>query len=809
MEQQWIVTFLDKLKEGGWLSVFSQHGWELNSDTLLTPIDIQRSVDGFEDFAANGNAPVTPGEPALSLLYHGLMSPLVTHDDITYWPTLEEIDSLENYIYGAVELQPETLKCLVPVVMAYEYRTVSLTPHKVHADIVFSRTGVGRVGTHEPKYDAVRRCYDTRVVEEGVELSGTRVQAVRYGVFLCEKAFTLSSQTNLSKQVVIQGDVKEGDDKRTFWKPMTKLYDQRLCNGKPITVRFNHFHQNEKLKMMVESGKLKIGNQFNTDLPPFRYRSDRDDFVLTQDYSGSMEVWREPQELARIAQQKDDVVTFEVPKESLLSFYRFIERFIPVPFRFNNRRYTSLRVGQNLGWVMLDAFLNGVLAKIGSEKRVFLSPRRAGEFTNIRHVLDEHGEIVDLNLLPKKEQEGSEDFITKLREGKYQAVMYEDAISEGYISADISAGEHKIKEVKAAYSLMTAPDFMPRVGNIDIYEYQQNFVTGEPRALCEGRLAVNLNLRHPQTQQCVFSAKEDTVTSMVSIPRLTSAAKTSEAFLQAEETAKIGATHYLSDGSSDVFAPGWDVTYSRDSIFSAPYYHTAGLGSPFLEDVKLCAAANGMWPAASPDAARTFKRKTRTALALTDQELGLSPDSALAKEFNQSSSYGWDGEYGPYLSLSNGQVVVNYASIERSDYISNYYLGRMTFAELRTISKDEARKRLAALAKINEQMLDGTPLKDSGFWLVSFVVIEDWSNYQSAFNVPQEVMTKAGVVDQFGHNPGSGYLFVFAKYSKDSITLDPPMRREQPIDTLYFVKTVNGESDEPSQIDIVTWQAVI
>ena len=61
-------------------------------------------------------------------------------------------------------------------------------------------------------------------------------------------------------------------------------------------------------------------------------------------------------------------------------------------------------------------------------------------------------------------------------------------------------------------------------------------------------------------------------------------------------------TTFLSDGCSDVFAPGWDVTFAEQG--DTRFYATFGLGSPFPEDVKLCAAANAFWPAASPDAAR-------------------------------------------------------------------------------------------------------------------------------------------------------------------------------------------------------------
>ena len=54
-----------------------------------------------------------------------------------------------------------------------------------------------------------------------------------------------------------------------------------------------------------------------------------------------------------------------------------------------------------------------------------------------------------------------------------------------------------------------------------------------------------------------------------------------------------------------MFAPGWDI--SVDGRAGGPEHLAAyGLGSPFPEDSKLCAALSAFWPAVAPDAARTF-----------------------------------------------------------------------------------------------------------------------------------------------------------------------------------------------------------
>ena len=84
---------------------------------------------------------------------------------------------------------------------------------------------------------------------------------------------------------------------------------------------------------------------------------------------------------------------------------------------------------------------------------------------------------------------------------------------------------------------------------------------------------------------------------------------------------------FLPDAASNEFEPGWDVSLVRDDV--GLYYAAYGLGSPFLEDAKLCAALNSFWPAVAPDASRTFHMGLKstfaspTAIPLMDNELGL------------------------------------------------------------------------------------------------------------------------------------------------------------------------------------------
>ena len=64
---------------------------------------IDRMLPGFEDFAADGAKAVTPGQPASSLLYHALASPMITRDHegrpLQGFATPAELDLLENFIF--------------------------------------------------------------------------------------------------------------------------------------------------------------------------------------------------------------------------------------------------------------------------------------------------------------------------------------------------------------------------------------------------------------------------------------------------------------------------------------------------------------------------------------------------------------------------------------------------------------------------------------------------------------------------------------------------------------------------------------
>jgi len=180
---------------------------------------------------------------------------------------------------------------------------------------------------------------------------------------------------------------------------------------------------------------------------------------------------------------------------------------------------------------------------------------------------------------------------------------------------------------------------------------------------------------------------------------------------------------FLSDASSNVFAPGWDVTYSGDrgGIFLA----THGLGSPFVEDVKLCAASNSFWPALSPDASRTFNRADApTAIPMLDEEIGLHPSHPLVVKGIAAARRGWDGEYGPYLTPDG---MAEYADIYRSDYVANALAGNMLFGALQHVDAAELIRRIRALRHAVAACDPGQTPAHTRLWLISARRIDDRS----------------------------------------------------------------------------------
>jgi hypothetical protein len=143
-----------------------------------------------------------------------------------------------------------------------------------------------------------------------------------------------------------------------------------------------------------------------------------------------------------------------------------------------------------------------------------------------------------------------------------------------------------------------------------------------------------------------------------------------------------------------VFAPGWDVSTDKVKKGNQRIHHLAayGLGSPFPEDSKLCAALSTFWATVAPDITRGMSIHTgnpglrHTVAPLTDDEIG------------QTGSLPWDGNPGPKLITLNGQEFAECASFLHIDYVQSALDSRFTSRLTGRVTSDEYKRRVLAMA---------------------------------------------------------------------------------------------------------------
>jgi hypothetical protein len=744
-----------------WAAVFRAHGVRPEVEKWHEAnLRVDRRQPGFEDFAADARRAIEPGDPAHSLIYHALASPRVRPAAEDWFPSLDDLDLIENYIYSLRPLTPSQIQDLVPAVFAYEYRVKGKSTHGRHADLVFSRTGVARVGSRPLLWDAPNRCFTNR----NGPAAAFAVTPARYGVFLARRV--QGHEENMSLMGVREGDDRE----RWYLLPVHKLFDGPECiDGSNLTVEFRETHVSEKLQRLVTLGKLELAPGLDAQRPPFVRVSgsapgepvDADNHLVDLARKGSsIIVSSPPKELVRLGRQRrpsgsDMIACFKVPREARL-----------IPDLRKNRRYTSLLMIPDRTAALLEIIATRIT---GHQRKV--RPRNVPEFVNIRHRVknpDAPDDPRSIEILGDVIAD-RETLLGEVEKGGYLAAFYEDSICEGAVGARI-AGLGRAT-AQPAYSVVTAPDFFPLADAMDLEEWvwthagddgASQFKEGGPEPLCFGRFPVNPGIRSPYGDGiAAFDRKDQTMVAIVGRPM-----RDARGFI---ESGRRERTSYLTDAASNEFAPGWDVSFANDG--DGHFYATYGLGSPFPEDTKLCAAANAYWPAASPDASRTFARTdTPTAIPLLDDELGYHPRHPKVLNGDVAASLGWDGECGPFLMPPvDGQRFVNHADIMRSDYVSNVLKGHFDRSKLAHIDSEEMIRRMDVL-RFCIQVLptDGNIFTSDGkvsstkLWLVSAenLVFDD------SAALPKRV-----------RKSGKGYKFAFVRLpdgvDDDEAVVDP------------------------------------
>jgi hypothetical protein len=251
-----------------------------------------------------------------------------------------------------------------------------------------------------------------------------------------------------------------------------------------------------------------------------------------------------------------------------------------------------------------------------------------------------------------------------------------------------------------AFCLVSPPDFFPQVNQRDLHAWWQGSVPEQirsalwavpPLALSEQRIAADATL------PVGFDLHDDTVTAVVGHPAQ------GDSSLVSAGPGDPGRYTGLPDGSPGGFDPGWDV--SQGLISNKPgaplerYLEGYSLGSPFLEDAKLCAAL-GSRPAVAPDSTRTFSPgklaprslyRRPTVVPMTDEETGIVPLSS-------QGFLPWDGVRGPQLTAVGGREVVAYPDIDRVDYVDN--VDKLTASLTSKIDLAETKARVLAMGSV-------------------------------------------------------------------------------------------------------------
>jgi hypothetical protein len=333
---------------------------------------------------------------------------------------------------------------------------------------------------------------------------------------------------------------------------------------------------------------------------------------------------------------------------------------------------------------------------------LLISPTRSGarhspEYVHVRHEVRDDGTIVDLNDVA--------EVAGLVRRGGYEALHYLDFTGDGWVIARCPQLAVSIPRSVPAYSLVTAIDFYPNCDQRELIEWwtqrvptalRQRVWRVPPLTLSDERLAPNLKLRDRGAD---FRAEDDTVSAIVSLPADPDAVRLP---LDGPPTTRHA---HLPDAAASVFAPGWDT--GRDETQGTMHLASYGLGSPFPEDAKLCAALSSFWPAVAPDAGRSFSQVFPTATPLTDAEIG------------SVGEIPWDGVPGPRLIPDGGGDRVQYASFEHVDYVNSALDERFSLTLTGQVDTAEYTARILAIARTNVA-LEAVAPEMLGWRLISF-----------------------------------------------------------------------------------------
>ena len=649
----------NNLAPKGWRDLLLQHGIDITATDLAAELakdlpSIRRDLPGFEDFAMEGRRGIEPGKPARSLLFHALASPNVVNG-VTAFPTLKQLDTVENYVYGVrppsvTELSARAQNSqLAIVVFATEYRPSSQTVHQKHADVCFARTGIARVGTADALFTGNIRGF--LPFKEG-DAFAFRVLPARYAAYVA--TLQMGDRATFIPMRFIVADAQQqqmSDAGRQFWIPLHKLFSGSEClsDVPDLHVTFSANHVNQKLRRVHISLKGNatwhepdIGN------PPFIFTKGIAEFATDGDLPPGTLVPAVHPTLVEPATYKNKPLTFHVPP----NYPDWLSSSMSIP-------------AEQQRW------------------------RHGPEYVHARRKVLPDGTETDMNQDP--------DVEAAVMRGGYDARHFVDFTGDGWIDVTCPELATELPRTVPAYSLVTAPDFFPSCDQRELTEWTARRLPPAlrnavwvipPDTLCDQRFPANLEL-----PGAGFQADDDTVTAIVSLPV---DPRTQPA--RGMGTEAIRHSH-LPDDAAGVFAPGWDISLDGHPDTGIQHLAAYGLGSPFPEDAKLCAALSTFWAAVAPDATRTFV-PTRsggtlqwpTVSPLTDEEIG------------QTGNRPWDGIAGPKITRLQGKDYADYLAFANADYVNSALTHKFSLAATARIDDTEYKSRVLSMVHVYEAL---------------------------------------------------------------------------------------------------------
>jgi hypothetical protein len=656
------MTLIEQVKQAcarlapyGWAELFRLHGLDITASNLAHELSrplpgLRRDLQGFEDFALEGTRGIEPGQPARSLLYHAFASPQVVEGPgiprLEKFPTLAELEAVENYVFATRNASLAQLSSLVGgrplavVVFSSEYRPALHTAHRRHADTVYSCTGLSRVGTAEPLYQPRFRGFVPQVDDNPFAF---RVCPARFSAYLAVQrrgdAASFLPMRFFGKKT--NEHPFPADDTLDFWQPVHKLFSGPECltDFHGLSLSFESVHVNEKLRRV----HLHLGRKYDSgwsgvDLEnaPFRFTHGLAELSTAPELPPGVLIPVPHASLVEPATYQGVPLTFNVPPKSpVLS--------------------SSLYLASGSG-----------------------GARSAPEYLHARTKVEADGSFKDLNTLPHVAAEVSK--------GNFKALHYLDFTADGWVAAICPQTQGAGLRHVPAYSLVTAPNFHVSYSQRELTEWteglpkelRETLWATPPDSLSDERIAANVNLPNSP-----FDTVNLTRTALVPLFGPVSPNTTTPRPVEFQRHS------HMPDHASGIFAPGWDVSFDiRDGVRHMAAY---GLGSPFPEDAKLCAALSTFWPAAAPDSTRAYAYAsdgTRffTVAPLTDEEIG------------QQGTLPWDGERGPVLVTEGSKRYAEFESYDHTDYVLNTLEKKFTLRLTSHVRARQYEERVLAMA---------------------------------------------------------------------------------------------------------------